>query len=173
MAAIYLVREYVVEFMVCIGPSMMPTFNPRGDVTLVEHVSVWTHNIQIGDVVLARSAQNPRHSVMKRVLGMEGDMVYIPSATKLGLGRTVEVPRGHVWLQGDNFANSTDSRHYGAVPYALLRGRVFLKVWPPWEAGWVERGLDLQPWQADELEKQRRQRAEEEAEQQRRQARLR
>ena len=31
-------------------------------------------------------------------------------------------------LQGDNFANSTDSRHYGAVPYALLRGRVFLKV---------------------------------------------
>lgn len=41
----------------CIGPSMMPTFNPRGDVTLVEHVSVWTRNIQIGDVVLARSAQ--------------------------------------------------------------------------------------------------------------------
>lgn len=31
-------------------------------------------------------------------------------------------------VQGDNFANSTDSRHYGAVPYALLRGRVFLKV---------------------------------------------
>lgn len=43
--------------MQCIGPSMMPTFNPRGDVTLVEHVSVWTNNIQIGDVVLARSAQ--------------------------------------------------------------------------------------------------------------------
>lgn len=43
--------------MQCIGPSMMPTFNPRGDVTLVEHVSVWTNNIQVGDVVLARSAQ--------------------------------------------------------------------------------------------------------------------
>ena len=40
----------------------------------------------------------------------------------------VQVPEGHVWLQGDNPINSTDSRHYGPVPYALLRGRAFLKV---------------------------------------------
>ncbi len=33
-----------------------------------------------------------------------------------------------MWLQGDNTLNSTDSRHYGAVPYALLKGRAFLKV---------------------------------------------
>lgn len=48
-----------------------------------------------------------------------------------------------------------------------------VQVWPPWEAGLVERGLDLQPWQAEELERQRRQRAAEEAEQRRRQARSR
>ena len=40
----------------------------------------------------------------------------------------VQVPEGHVWLQGDNPINSTDSRHYGPVPYALLRGRALLKV---------------------------------------------
>ena len=40
----------------------------------------------------------------------------------------LQVPKGHVWLQGDNAINSTDSRHYGPVPYALLQGRVFLKV---------------------------------------------
>lgn len=33
-----------------------------------------------------------------------------------------------MWLQGDNFNNSTDSRHYGPVPYAMLRGRVFVKA---------------------------------------------
>ena len=76
----------------------------------------------------------------------------------------VQVPAGHVWLQGDNTLNSTDSRHYGPVPYALVRGRAFLKVgagcklpptatavmrpylaynvcyvqvWPPHEAGWI------------------------------------
>ena len=51
----------------------------------------------------------------------------------------VTVPDGHVWLQGDNEGNSTDSRDYGAVPMEMLRGRVFAKVWPMRERGWVER----------------------------------
>lgn len=55
------------------------------------------------------------------------------------MGGSVQVPKGHVWLQGDNFHNSTDSREYGAVPYAVLRGRVVCKIWPPWAVGWVER----------------------------------
>jgi len=42
--------------------------------------------------------------------------------------RCLQVPQGHVWLQGDNTLNSTDSRHYGPVPYALLKGRAFCKV---------------------------------------------
>ncbi|PSC73932.1 Mitochondrial inner membrane protease subunit 1 [Micractinium conductrix] len=161
VAAIYIVRENLVEFTVCVGPSMMPTFNPRGDIALLEHVTVWSGRVEVGDVVLARSAQNPRHMVCKRVLGLEGDSVYVPSSTKLGLGRTVTVPRGHVWLQGDNFNNSTDSRHYGPVPYALLRGRVFLKVWPIWESGWIENKLP--PWQEEEMQRQRHRRQREAA----------
>ncbi len=48
------------------------------------------------------------------------------------------VPKGHVWLQGDNYHNSTDSRHYGPIPYSLLRGKVFYKIWPLSEAGPVK-----------------------------------
>jgi len=33
-----------------------------------------------------------------------------------------------VWLQGDNTLNSTDSRSYGPVPYALLKGRAILRL---------------------------------------------
>ena len=40
----------------------------------------------------------------------------------------LQVPAGHVWLQGDNTINSTDSRHYGPVPYAMLVGKAFAKV---------------------------------------------
>ena len=47
----------------------------------------------------------------------------------------IRVPKGHVWIQGDNLQNSTDSRYYGPVPYSLLRGRVFYKIWPPSEFG--------------------------------------
>lgn len=39
-----------------------------------------------------------------------------------------QVPKGHVWLEGDNLRNSSDSRSYGPIPYALIRGRVCLKV---------------------------------------------
>uniref|UniRef100_A0A7N6B8I3 Peptidase S26 domain-containing protein n=1 Tax=Anabas testudineus TaxID=64144 RepID=A0A7N6B8I3_ANATE len=46
------------------------------------------------------------------------------------IGEFVVVPKGHVWLEGDNLRNSTDSRSYGPIPYALIRGRVCLKLWP-------------------------------------------
>lgn len=34
------------------------------------------------------------------------------------------VPAGHVWLEGDNPENSKDSRSYGAVPTAMIIGKV-------------------------------------------------
>jgi len=40
----------------------------------------------------------------------------------------IRVPRGHVWIQGDNLSNSIDSRNYGAVPEATLKGRVLGRV---------------------------------------------
>lgn len=52
--------------------------------------------------------------------------------------KEVRVPKGHLWLQGDNPANSTDSRHYGPIPMALVRGRVAFKMWPLHEMGRVE-----------------------------------
>ena len=147
---------------------MLPTFNARGDVVLLESVSrrVGGRPIQRGDVVVAASPTNPRHAVCKRVRGLAGDVVAVGEPDGGGaaggsrvLGSTVAppspatpapagvvVPPGHVWLEGDNAANSTDSRAYGPVPAALVRGRVFAKVWPPWDAtaGWV--GRDAPAW---------------------------
>lgn len=129
LSVAYMSRECVCELTVCVGPSMMPTFQPSGDVALVERM--WTvrrqRPIRKGDVVIATSVQNPRQRVCKRVLGLEGDVVDVPG---MGEGQRVRVPKGHVWLQGDNALNSTDSRHYGPVPYATLRGRVVTKVYP-------------------------------------------
>jgi hypothetical protein len=47
----------------------------------------------------------------------------------------IVVPDGHVWLQGDNESNSTDSRHYGPVPEALVKGIVIARIWPPKDVG--------------------------------------
>lgn len=44
--------------------------------------------------------------------------------------RTIEVPDGHVWLEGDCPPFSLDSRHYGPIPMDWIRGRLLLRVWP-------------------------------------------
>jgi len=51
----------------------------------------------------------------------------------------VKVPKGHVWLQGDNLANSIDSRNYGAVPEATLKGRVLARVSAEFDIRLMER----------------------------------
>ncbi|XP_010638716.1 mitochondrial inner membrane protease subunit 1 isoform X2 [Fukomys damarensis] len=48
-----------------------------------------------------------------------------------------KVPTGHVWLEGDNLQNSTDSRFYGPIPYGLIRGRIFFKIWPLSDFGFL------------------------------------
>lgn len=39
-----------------------------------------------------------------------------------------QVPVGHMWLEGDNLIVSRDSREYGPVPLALVRGRAMAQV---------------------------------------------
>ena len=40
------------------------------------------------------------------------------------------VPDGHIWVEGDNSINSSDSRNYGPVSAALIVGKVWMKLWP-------------------------------------------
>ena len=44
--------------------------------------------------------------------------------------RTMTVPPGHIWLEGDCPPFSLDSRHYGPIPISWVRGRLILRLWP-------------------------------------------
>jgi len=44
----------------------------------------------------------------------------------------VRIPKGYVWLAGDNLSNSTDSRAYGPVPMGMLKGKVLARVSERW-----------------------------------------
>ncbi|KAF3832540.1 hypothetical protein F7725_026205 [Dissostichus mawsoni] len=80
-----------------------------------------------GDIIIAKSPFDPNMNVCKRVIGLEGDKVCTSSPSDLFKAHTY-VPKGHVWLEGDNLRNSSDSRSYGPIPYALIRGRVCIKL---------------------------------------------
>ncbi|XP_015229655.1 mitochondrial inner membrane protease subunit 1 [Cyprinodon tularosa] len=119
--------EYIGEFVVCFGPSMEPTI--VNNVVFSERISRHLYKIQKGDIVIAKSPFDPHVNICKRVIGLEGDKICTSSPSDFFKTHTY-VPLGHVWLEGDNHMNSTDSRNYGPIPYALIRGRVCLKLWP-------------------------------------------
>nr|XP_006128963.1 mitochondrial inner membrane protease subunit 1 isoform X2 [Pelodiscus sinensis] len=119
----------------CSGPSMEPTIQ-NSDIVVSENLSCRFYSIQKGDIVIAKSPNDPKSNICKRVIGLEGDKVCTSSPSDFRKSHSY-VPKGHVWLEGDNLRNSTDSRCYGPVPYGLIRGRIYFKM----ERGWGRRGF--------------------------------
>lgn len=128
---LHVTNEHIFGIALAQGPSMLPTVNISGDLLLINKAAPRLGKISVGDVVLVRSPENPRKTVVKRVLGMEGDKVTFLSDPMRGNGlETIVVPKDHVWLQGDNIYQSRDSRSFGAIPYGLIMGKAFCRVWP-------------------------------------------
>jgi len=86
--------------------SMEPALRP-GDWLLVRR----TRRVREGQIVLARHPGRPDLLIVKRA------------------ARHAE---GGWWLESDNPAvPAVDSRRFGAVPPALIEGRVLLRYWRP------------------------------------------
>ena len=107
-----------------------------------------------GQIVVFRSVEDDETLLIKRVVGVPGDRIQLRGGTLYVNGepqeepyvhanpcvrhmpRTcafgpVRVPRGHVFLMGDNRAYSHDSRFFGAVPEENVEAEAFLRYWPP------------------------------------------
>uniref|UniRef100_A0A7N5JN35 Mitochondrial inner membrane protease subunit n=1 Tax=Ailuropoda melanoleuca TaxID=9646 RepID=A0A7N5JN35_AILME len=119
----------------CSGPSMEPTIQ-NSDIVFAENLSRHFYGIQRGDIVIAKSPSDPKSNICKRVIGLEGDKILTNSPSDFFKSHSY-VPTGHVWLEGDNLQNSTDSRYYGPIPYGLIRGRIFFKIWPLSDFGFL------------------------------------
>ncbi|MCC6728065.1 MAG: signal peptidase I [Chthonomonadales bacterium] len=95
----------------------------------------------------------PRRDIVKRIVGLAGDVVEVreghvlvngrPLARPAGASAPVRdfeallVPPGMVFVMGDNPAHSLDSRAWGALGADRLVGRVVAIIWPPGRAGAV------------------------------------
>ncbi|KZV75590.1 signal peptidase I family protein [Peniophora sp. CONT] len=124
--------DYVARIGFMYGPSMLPTFAATGDVVLEDRISVLLGRpFTRGDLITFISPANPSHIVCKRILGLPGDVVCVdPTGTVAPSDEHVIVPRGHIWVQGDNADNSRDSRYYGPLSMGLVRGFVYARIWP-------------------------------------------
>ena len=131
--------------------SMAPTLL-QGDVVLVDRRSLDVSEVRRGDLVTFDNPQTAEES-LKRVVALPGDTVatidavlhvngepvdepYVDFSDWEGIfSARVEVPRGAVFLLGDNRGDSVDSRDFGAVPVERLDGRVLVRLWPPVRLG--------------------------------------
>jgi inner membrane protease subunit 1 len=113
---------------------MQPAIYDR-DVVVVEKISLMLGNHGRGNIVLAKSlhTNDPRLLICKRITAIAHD--FIPSKN---VDQDTEcVPRGHVWVEGDNKSESLDSREYGPLPIGLIQGTVIFRVWPLSRMGFI------------------------------------
>ena len=102
-------RIFGFEVLKVSGNSMLPTFS-QGDKVLVKYRSSDLQPIYTGDVVLI---EREGELMLKRVIRYE-----------IG-GHTAQ---GMVTVEGDNKAESIDSRHWGAVPSRFVKAKVIKKL---------------------------------------------
>ena len=64
---------------------------------------------------------NAPYFVTKRIVAMEGDIVRTLPPWE---DKTVRIPKGHVWVEGDDPTRSRDSNTFGPLPLGLVNGRI-------------------------------------------------
>lgn len=98
------------------GESMVPALLP-GEWA----VATRSRRHRVGDVVVVEHPLRPGYEMVKRLRAGPGDRP--PGGPALGPGEW--------WVEGDASEGSTDSRHFGPIPAASIRGVVRL-VYRPW-----------------------------------------
>lgn len=106
-----------------------------------------------GDVVVIRLKSQGNELLIKRVIGMPGDVIeihdgqvfvnniplnepYLATMTP-GYYGPITVPPLHIFVLGDNRNFSNDSRNFGTVPLKDVVGRAWFSYWPPDQIGFV------------------------------------
>ena len=148
---IVLVVTFLVRMMGVQGPSMIPTLQ-NGDRLLVLNSTI-VREYRRGDIVIARKQSFSDDPIVKRVIAVGGQtvdidfeagVVYIDGVaqkedyindltyTYEGTHFPLMVPKGAVFLMGDNRNMSTDSREpsIGTVDTRYLIGKAVLLVYP-------------------------------------------
>jgi len=129
------------------GRSMEPTLRDQ-DRLVVNKLAYQLHDPEVGDVVMLLHPNNPRQSLVKRVVAAPGDTVAFREGVVVRNGvvtaegfvavdlrsfeerAPVVIPEGFYFVLGDHRNNSSDSRAFGPVPKKYILGRIQIRWWP-------------------------------------------
>jgi signal peptidase I len=146
----FVVKTFLIQAFFIPSGSMLPTLHEH-DRVLVNKLSYDLHDVHRGDLVVFERPEGDSSSqikdLIKRVVGLPGETIESRDGHVYVDGRRLEepyledgtqttnldqqtVPRGHVFVMGDNRSDSMDSRIFHAIDEDLIVGRAFVRVWP-------------------------------------------
>lgn len=145
-----LIKTFVFNTTYVLGNSMYPTLHER-DRLFASKISLYFTGPSRGDVVVIEAPDDPDKDYIKRIIGIEGDLVEIIDG-KVYLNNAVleepyldkdaythaydqtswTVPKGHVFVLGDNRHEgaSKDSRYFGCVSEDTVKGIAGFRYFP-------------------------------------------
>jgi signal peptidase I len=143
------IKAFVFDIIEVSGTSMVPTLH-HNDTLAIEKISLYTHSLQRGEIVIFDPGSKGVGIYIKRIIGLPGDTVEIKdgyvsvngqrleenylrpgTVTEAGNeGGTIKVPDGEIYVLGDNREISEDSRYIGTVPIKSLKGHALYRVFP-------------------------------------------
>jgi signal peptidase I len=147
------VKTFLIQAFFIPSLSMYDTLD-KGDRVLVNKLSYRLHEIHRGDIIVFERPEgvpdNGIKDLIKRVIGLPGEEIeardgevlidgevlrepYLPAGVRTEDFGPVKVPKGRVFVMGDNRGNSHDSRFsdIGTIDIDDLVGRAIARVWPP------------------------------------------
>ncbi|QEC50329.1 signal peptidase I [Baekduia soli] len=107
-------------------PCSRPTPGASSQAFIKRVVAVGGDRIAIRDGHVIRNGRPAREPFAQRCF---------PGEQQCEFPNTITIPRGSVFLMGDNRGNSDDSRFWGPVPDAWVVGRALAIYWPPVRLG--------------------------------------
>ncbi len=148
----FLIRVFIAEPRYIPSASMLPTL-VEGDRLVVEKVSRRFEEPHPGDIIvfsppvqLQMQGYEPDQAFIKRVIATAGQTIavlngtvyvdnhpleedYIFQAPNYNL-QPIQVPKGELFVMGDNRNNSNDSHIWGFLPVKNVIGRAIIRFWP-------------------------------------------
>ncbi len=122
------INEFLFEFFLLEGESMLPTFNTYGEIVVLDKFFYKFSRFKLkkDDLVCSINPIKLDSFLCKRIIKVEGDEIYDKNDDE----RSEKIKKNYIWIEGDNKDNSTDSRKFGPIHNELIRGRILLQVWP-------------------------------------------
>ncbi|MBI4136195.1 MAG: signal peptidase I [Candidatus Vogelbacteria bacterium] len=116
------IRTYVAQPFIVSGLSMVPSFDD-GEYLIIDELSYLFRSPLRDEVIVFRYPKDPTKFFIKRVVNLPGETVTIQNSA-------YQLQADEYFVLGDNRDRSLDSRAWGPVAKKLIKGRVFLRLFP-------------------------------------------